>query len=273
MTTLPWEDRYTFGGFDLSSYAVMTMNVDGADVVPPARGVTPPRTGMSGNVPQRLLMDQRSVRIGLFLTPDSAAGVAPGDNRVGAYSNLDALKRILDPTVGQQLLTRMMPDGTTRQGMAQVRSTSAFAGVAGGELMMLTVDFELADPYWYASIPVSLNTTLNTSPVNANITNPGYPGHRTTFDFTGPITAPVVTNTTTGAFISFPFAVPSAQHLIIDAYTFTATLNGVDRSGDILHAPTVGVPWWRMNTGVNALTFTGTSPTGSCLTVHTPAYL
>lgn len=270
MTTLALPERWTFGGVDLSSYAIIAPNVVGADEFPPIRGDDMQQTGRHGRQWLPKLYDSRRVALTLFVSSLSAAGVEGGAAQ--ARTNLDTLYTVL--CLGAQAtLARLMPDGSTRSADAECVAVNNFSDPAAHNAFTLTVQFQMADPLWYAASttgPGSQSTA--SSPKDFNFTNAGSaPTQRLVIDFTGPQTNPRLTNQTTGGYVDLAAVVASAKHLIIDTAAYTALNDGVDVVPSLTHGPFTD--WMHLVQGVNALRATNTSAGGSVLVTALPAYL
>ena len=273
MTTIALNERWTFDGLDMSSYAYHVRSVQGADDVPALRGDSVPRTGLPGRVDLGGLLDSRLVTLTMFVSPLSAAGVAPVDQRDGVLDNVDALKQTLDPHRGQKTLAQLMPDGTTRSNLARVRTLANFTKMVGGRAVVLAVTLELADPYWYgASTTGPGSVSVSASPTAFTFNNTGLiAGHRTAFDFTGPVTNPRLTNLTNGAWFEVEAVVASTKHLVVDAYAFTAVNDGTDVSGAVTQGSQY--PFMELAPGNNSMQVTADATGGSLLVTHYGAFL
>lgn len=283
MTTLALPERLRFGGttpptgsYDLSSYATVVTNLGGFDDLPALRGANPALTGLHGAQFLAKLFDSRKPAAGLLVLPTAADGSTHGSgDKVGARANLDALYAILGKRRELQVLSRLMPDGSTRWGMAEVWSVAGFQSQVGGRVFALLATWEMPDPMWYGEAVVDSSRTVSSSPTTFSLSNAGtQPTRRLLFDFLGPINNPKITNTTTGYWIELPgVSVAGTKHLIIDPYAFTALNDGIDVAGAIAHAG--GPELLLFDGGSNSLTVTGSGLSGATRLTTTvyPAYL
>lgn len=270
MTNLALPERWTFGGYDLSSYAVVAGGNVGADEFPPLRGDNPPFTGLSGRQFLAKLDDSRRIGLALFVLSTDASGAITGSPSQQARANLDALYKILAARTQAQLV-RTLPDGSTRQALAEVVAVNNVGDPANHEIFPLTVQFELADPLFYGTAVVDSARSTASSPTNFSMTNPGNIRMRNIkFDFTGPITNPRVTNNTTNEYVEYIGVVASTKHLILDAQLWTATNDGADVQGAIGHSGAVAM--LEVDPGSNSFTVTAGTPGGSLTSTLTPGF-
>lgn len=265
-------ERYTFGGVDFSSLAVLTRAVEGADDLPQLRGEDAPFTGMAGRRPLGKLPDSKTFTIGLWVMGDDP--VTEPTTATKTRATLDALLAVLVLRV-QQALVRYMPDGSTRTAMAEVVSIGQFEDPASGELIGLAVEFLLADPWWYAAavlVPDPDPITIAASPTAVSLAHPGsVPTHRISIDLVGPLSNPRITNTTTGGYVECLVTVAAGTHLVIDCEAYTALNDGANAIGSIRHSG--GFPFLELVPGTNDLEITATDLGGTFQLTFEPPYL
>lgn len=263
MTTLALPERITFNGFDLASYATLVANLAGWDEFPSLRGEDIALTGLHGRQFLEKLFDSKRPALGLFVSSLTAAGGAPANNRIQARANLDALYAILAPR-SQGPLVRRMPDASLRTALAEVDSVAQVVDNVGGEIFGLMATFDLADPFFYGDPVTPAALSLNALTKTFSIVNPGSAPklRKIRFDLTGPCTGLRITNDTTGAWLAYAPAVASTKHLIINAYDFSGTNDGLDVNGAILHAGNTRA-FMELAPGTNNFTVTCTLTGGS----------
>lgn len=88
---------------------------------------------------------------------------------------------------------------------------------------------------------------------------------------TGPLTTPVVTNTTTGKYLQLSYTIATGDQVIIDMYAQTITLSGASLIG----TKTLASDWWGLVPGNNTISLTTTSSgdTGSMTVAFNPPYV
>jgi hypothetical protein len=102
---------------------------------------------------------------------------------------------------------------------------------------------------WPLSWPLSWPAGAAGSTVNNTGTVPIYP----VITLTGSMTNPVLSNQTTGEFISLPgFTAPSDAVVLVDLYNHTITLNG----GNVAGLLGAGSSWWGLQKGQNTIKLT-----------------
>lgn len=275
MTTLAMPERWRFKTVDLSTYAVLVRQVDGVDEFPALRGENVLVPSIAGRRFSRKRHDQRRVTLALWVQPTDASGtLTESTNARQARANLDSLYALFGArTTGA--LVRVMPDGSERTATAEVASVGNIEDEFGHEAIGLTVDFLLADPYFYGS-PATLTQAIAASPTSFALTNPGtVANHRTVLTFTGPISNPRLSNLTIdaggGMYVEVLVTVASAKLLVIDCGAWTATNDGVNAIGSTLHSG--AFEFFRLEPGANSLRVNATTPGGSLAVAYSPAYL
>lgn len=273
MTTLAMPERWTFGGVDLSSYAIRLSALNDIDTLPDLRGEDVAIPQRIGRYPVGKQFDGRRQGLALWIGHQPADGVEVVAPAAQARANLDALVRVLSRR-SRQALTRYMPDGTTRTAMAEVVSMQVPDYPVANEAMPLVVDFYLADP-WYYGAQVSPVQAIAASPTDFIVTNAGsVDAGRLVIDFLGPLSNPRLANLTidpSGAYyVEGLVTVPAATHLIIDVALATALNNAVNAIGSIRHSG--GVEFFRLVPGANSLRATTGTLGGSVTITYSPPY-
>jgi hypothetical protein len=270
MTTVTAAARFSVDGVDLSTLAYVVRAVTGVDEIGPLRGEDAAYSGLPGSQFMGKLRDSRNFALQLTVLATDANGAVTGTSQAQARTNIDALYTILG-LGGQRTVSRTLPNGV-RTCLAEVTRTTLNPDAAWDTFYSLTAEFRMADPFWYGTALVSGSTPISSNNQTFSITNPGTaPGYRVSFDITGPITGPRVTNTTTGANWEFTGGtVGSGTHLIVDAYAFSATNAGTDVSGLIAHGG--AVPFMTVVPGTNSMIVSSTTSGGSIVTTLRPAY-
>ncbi len=272
MTTLAiGPDRWTFGGVDLSTYAVLVSQVTGADEFPELRGEDAPFTGLPGRRPMGKVADSKRIALALFVNSLNESGtVTESTNRKQARKNLETLYALFGKR-SQQALVRYLPDATNRTAQAEVVAVTDFVDETSGEAFGLVVDFELADPYMYGANVVVTGSTPTAS-TDLTLVHPGtVRGGKLLLDYTGPVSNPRITNVGNGQYVEALVTVASAKHLLVDCSAFTALNDGANAIGSIRHSG--AVRFLEIDPGSQILRVTSTTPGGSLTVTFSPGYL
>lgn len=275
MTHLAMPQRWRFKTVDLSTYAQLARKVDGVDEMPALRGEDRIVPSITGRRFARKRMDEHRVTLALWVQALDADGLrtAPTYERQ-LRANLDALYALFgDRTPGA--LVRVMPDGSERTATAEVVSVGQLEDDFAGHAVGLTVDFLLADPYFYGA-QATATQAIAASPTDFIVTNDGTVAtHRTTLTFTGPISNPRLANLTISPagdfYVECLVTVGSGLELVIDTASWTAENDGVNAIGSVRHSG--AFEFFRLDPGANSLRVTATSPGGSLELVHRPPFL
>jgi hypothetical protein len=272
MTTLAiTPDRWTYDSTDLSSYTVLVRETGDAEDFAALRGDDIAVPNLPGRRWASKLPDSRRFSLALYITDMNASGT--WDETTGqrqAQVNLDAL-RTLFARPGQRSLVHTMPNASTRTAQAEVVSFQVTESKGDRIAFLAVVDFQLADPFFYGANVVDAAHAINSSPHDITFVHPGTARtNRVTFDFTGPISNPRVTQTSTGIYVECLVTVASSKHLIIDCAAFTATNDGALAIGSIRHSG--DFRWMLIEPGSQTLRVTSTAPGGTLTTTAATPY-
>jgi Siphovirus-type tail component, C-terminal domain len=128
-------------------------------------------------------------------------------------------------------------------------------------------------------VPFTLPVTLQAAPPPADVvaTNAGNFETPLVAVITGPVTAPVLANLTTGQAVSWASAaLATGEQLVVDFLNRQAWLSpsvvsltpGVPSTGGTYYAADVPSSWWQLAPGANTLYYSGTSGNGSSATFY-----
>lgn len=243
--------EFEYGGVDLNTYGY-NIRLLGAPLSVPGRRqenlIVPHKTGRV-YVDKR--PDQRIVTLAGFVRnvlPNT--GKTPSDAQM--LANLDVLRGAFARD-GQHVL-KQKQGGATRVALAEVVGPVLFEPQGVLNVYAFVVDFQLADPWWYAeSATVVLPVGITMSPQNITITNAGSrASEHGVFTINGPAVNPRLT---IGAYwVQYTGTLGGLDLLTINVGTFTATLAGADVSGAISHEG--GTVWLPIAPGANTLRVT-----------------
>jgi hypothetical protein len=262
MTTILLPDRWAFDGVDLSSFAALVQAFEGAENLPSLRGEDRLIPSLPGRRYAIKIDDSRRFGLAMVSTAtDAAGGLTAPDELSQAQANLDALRALFGRR-GRRPLVHYLADGTSRTAQAEPVAFDAVEPDAGRALFRATVDFALADPYFYGPDVVIAPTAIPASPTDIVLTHPGTAqGHRIAFAFSGPISSPRITNQANGVYVECLVDVAAGTDLVIDCEAFTATNDGANAGGSIRHSGSF--PWMLIEPGANTLRVTSSSAGGS----------
>jgi hypothetical protein len=272
VTTLAIQaDRWTFDSTDLSTYAVLVRDIGDAEDLPALRGDDVAVPYLPGRIWTPKLPDSKRLSLALLIRDEDAAGALtePTPQRQ-AQVNLDAL-RTLFARPGRRSLVHILPDGTSRTAEAECVSFQVSESRGRRQAFLAVVDFLLADPFFYGADVVDAARSIPASPTDFTFIHPGtVRTNKVTFDFTGPIANPRITQQTTGIYVECLVTVGAGLHLVIDCERFTATNDGLNAVGSIRHSG--DFRWMLIEPGSQTLRVTATSPGGTLTTTAAAPY-
>jgi hypothetical protein len=259
--------------------------------LPPKRGDDVQVAYRTGRRFKPKLPDSRVLTLVMWAAGiDQNTGVPAADQRLAFNDNLRTLRSLFWTTGSagsvQGTLTRRWY--ITQSGSPGIVAASALAEVASTMDPAMTgrfradfsVDFLLADPYFYGSQQtqtLAYNTAAAVSNLGDEYLGLAF-GQPFTLKLNGPLTNPVVTNTTLGVSVSLYYTIASGHYVTLDVLNYTAYDDtGISRAGLVAHAG--ARPWMVIApsavAGSNSLKLTSTSgtDTGTCLLTWSPAYV
>lgn len=272
MTTLAISpDRWTFDGTDLSSYAYLLASGTDLEDLPPLRGEDVAVPYLPGRRWAAKLPDSKRLSLALLVTDQAVGGgLSLPDGRQQFQANLDGLRLALAKP-GRRSLVHHLPGGSSRTAQAECLGLQVGEMRGNREGVVAVADFMLADPYFYGPNVVDTARAISASPTAFALVHPGTARtNRVSFDFTGPISNPRVTNATNGIYVECLVTVGAGLHLIVDCDLFTAANDGVSSIGSIRHSG--DFRWMVLEPGSNSLSVTATAPGGTLTTTAAAPY-
>lgn len=264
--------------------------------VPPLRGEDRAYAYVPGEAFRPKIPGSRVITLAMWLIgADPATGDPTGDQRLRWNDSWRFLRRLMWTPARQVTLTRRWyltdPD-TDTPGIVVATAEAQFQGglepsMTGRTRAGFTVDFKLADPFFYGPV---INRQINVGET-VTITNPGdYDAthHKFTVDLVGPLTDPVLTNSTTEptVWVKYAGSIPASQTVTLDIENYTAVAaaevsipeNTTNRINNISHD---GSHQWMgllaadpyREIGGNTLTLTAASGTGHAIVAFRPPYI
>lgn len=252
--TLTTLETYSVDGVELNTYAWNLRTLSGRSGTPPVIGENRQVVGRSGRSWQRKDYDERTETWAMWVLGCDEDGEFPVEHSTRAQfnANLEALKLLFGVRHRQLALEKklLLPDGlSTRTALGEVIDVIDPDMVAGGTRATFSVSMRLADPFWY--LP---EETLTIDSTGATLIHPGTAiAQRMVITFTGPLTFPRLTNTTTGVSVRLNRSIDAGVSVELDTDLFTA----VDSAENNLIASVFqyGSDWWmELLPGENELT-------------------
>lgn len=264
-------ELYSFGSVDLGMLGLRITSLDGPKAIPPLRGKNIPIASAPGQLWTPHQPDSRRYALGLTLND-------PGDGGFLLRQNLKLLAKAF-AAPGLQALVRHDSDGVTATAQAQCVAWDPKDVSQVAVVYQATADFELPDPYFYASdsagnlAPLAVGpVSIPASPTTVDVVSPAdVRGHHVVFTFTGPISNPRITNPSNGIWVEVDVTVGAGKLLVIDCGAWTATNDGVNAIGSVRHSG--AFPWMFLEPGDNPLSVTSSSPGGSLSLTFDSPYL
>lgn len=241
--------------------------------------------------------DQRTVSLAMWAAGVDQASLAPAaDQRLAFNDNFQQLRSMFwaQGNLGSSLgyLTRrwyLTPGGP---GIVAATAQAEIAGtmqptMSGRAKADFTVDFLLADPYFYGERQQATlapnGTSVITNPGDAAVgfgQQAGFGGTPFTITCYGPLTAPIrLSNESNGVWVTLDYTIPAGQVVTLDVLGYTAFDNlGASHLGVVSHSYAAR-PWMLLmgaaqNGGQNALLFTtGAADAGKAVVSFQPGFL
>lgn len=271
------EEYWDIDGTALNTLAWNIETLSGRISVPQLRGENIAVPYRAGRVWRPKTPDSRIISLAMYVLGCDADGRVPetGTTRRAEFNqNMDALQRLYYRSDRQlQLTKRWRMDSGLLSAVALAEPASemqvAMMGRFGGRMVL---DLLLADPFFYGT---QLNPTI-AKDTPTNVLNAGHERvTKMTIRFNGPLTNPVLTNSTPtpDIAVSYTGVIGGGEWVELDTDLFTAVddgaanvIAGVDHDGS-LH-------WMELLAGVNnSLTLTASSGSGNVTVTYKPPYV
>ena len=225
--TITWK----YDGNSLTSYGVVTVLNDYLDI-PQRRGenISLPFNDGTFYVPK--FYDQRIITIGMAIVSNTAT------EQDTIFDNLKKLFGVRS----QKVLQYTREDATIYNANASVDAPMQVERIHD-TFARVVVEFVLNQPYFRLSTQASTTILIDTSPITEIVPNSGTVEERNpTITLTGPLTNPVIINTTNGVSLTYTGVISDGDTVIImqnstGQYTATHSVSGnvignVTHSGD-----------------------------------------
>lgn len=272
MASTPYSWRV--GGADLGKYAWNISSRTGMMTPPPVRGSSRQIPFKSGTRRAPRMPDERLLELSMWvLGADPETGDVPeAPGPLAQFEeNLDFLQRLFyRPDEYLPIVRRR----ARAAGTETTTGTCQYVGgldpeMTGNTRAVFAVDLLMSDPWFYGP-DVAVNVAAGAS---AALENPGsVKTHKIGIVLNGPLTNPVVRNTTAGVRFTYGSSLTTGQTATIDVWEWDAEReNGSKVWGLISHAGSRH--WMVAGPGTNTFRLTADAGTGSMDVTVTPAHL
>jgi len=262
-------ERWLVNNVSLSQYCWAVKTFGGSPrALPTFRGEDIGVAYIPGKLFRSKFPDSRVISLLMWV-----AGIVPStgkpstDPTLQFSDNLRSLHSLVYTPSSQVQLTREWR--YTVSGTPTIVAATANAQIAGDMQPTMTgqgradfsVDFLLADPYFYgstvsATVPYSSNTTVT----NSGDDVVAYTNFTLTFH--GPLFYPILSNTTNSTSLTLNTLIASGDSITVDVGNYLAThSNGSDMRGVVQHS--ASRRWMTLNTGSNVLNLSSSLNTDS----------
>lgn len=220
---------FTFGGTALTSFGKVTIVNDYLDL-PERRGDNQLIPYKHGTVFTQKYYDQRTITLGIAINAASGSALE---------STFDNMRKLFSPRA-EQVLAMTMEDSTVRNAYASVNK-SIQVDRRSDKVALAVIEFDLSSPFWRLSTAIADNTvTVNASPKAWTVTNPGTVQETDPIiTLVGPLTNPVITNTTNSVSLTYTGAISAGGTILIGSTNgeYYATLGGTTSViGNVTHS-------------------------------------
>lgn len=271
---LTTEEYWDVDGVPLNTYAYNIASLTGRTATPGLRGEDREQAFRPGLTFLPKVAEARSITLGMWVqgSNPNLVGNQSVNHSAEFRSNLEMLQRLFFSPRKQFTLTKRWRDlDGLHTASAKGQVISPITPVHTKNRATLTVDVFLTDPFFYETTPIVVPVAVGGS---ATTTNPGVDSSPSflTVSLIGPLTNPVLKNTTPNPDISLTYSgsIPSGATLSLDVASSRATLSGSLVNNALSFSGSI----WPMEVfpGVNNFTLTAASGTGSASISYRPAH-
>lgn len=260
-------------GVPLNTYAYNISTLTGRTATTGLRGEDQEQAYRQGRSFRSKVADSRSITLSMWVQGFDPEVANPNASSTAQFwSNLNMLKRLFFTPRRQIALTRRWVDlGGAHTATAMGQVISPIQPSHTKDRATFVVDVFLADPFFYDDTLTSVNVVSGTP---SSTTNPGddTSPEKVTVTFTGPLTNPVLTNTSPTPDISLAYAgtINAGSSVVVDVRSCRAVLGGTTLVNNLI-SYTGSI--WPMEVFRGPNTFTLTGGSGSATVDYRPAYL
>jgi len=215
---------WKFGGTALTTYGKIT-TVDGDLGMAARRGDDQFIPFRDGEQHVQKFYGKRVITFGIAVTAVNLAALE---------ALLDTMHQKFAPKT-QQVLEVTREDSSARQANAVVDNEITVVPVTS-KFARVVVEFSLAKPFFRLSTEIADNTTtIDASPHAMTVTNPGTTEERDpTIILTGPLTNPVITNSTNGKILTYTGIIADGDTVTISTNTTGEYIAVHSASGNVI---------------------------------------
>ena len=270
-------DYWDVDGQSLNTYAFNITTIGGDRVAPPRlRGGNLTIPYAVGQTYMPKVVDQKTMTLAFWVIGADENGDIPTNRDMAAMydTNYRKLRNLFWTPNREFVLTkRFYIDGVLKTASAKAQFSSGLVPTMNGRARaVFTVDFVLADPYFYTPI---VSTTLTTGTVSLTVEGDDIT-RAITAEFAGARQFPKIKNNTLNVEFEYYLDLSSGDTAVVDVKKFksTTTPSGVaafTSSASIRHS---GSPFWmELNPGVNSLTLSSLTGIGVVTLKHQAVWL
>ncbi len=266
------EQSWSYNGVNLNTKAWSVIEVSEGLGTPSHRGGNLQVPFMHGKRYIKKRYDERIVMLPMWVRGlDPITGNLPSGHSLNSalYDNIDYLTSLLGMS-GQHVLRRTLPDGSTREAVAEVYRPISFVKQQDG-YAKFAAEFLLVDPFFYSTIKSQDLRTISAGTFSWTLGNSGTAQVTSaTITLTGPLDSPKLENLNTGVFLQYQGSIGLGESVVINTKDFTCTKDGTNMISAIRHG---GDAYWLIiEVGNNSMKMTTGVTGGSCRIEYYPPY-
>lgn len=216
--------------------------------------------------------NERTVMIAMWVKGlDPITGAIPEGKSAKEllYENMDYLSCVFGKK-GQHALRRILPDGNVREAKAEVYRSAVFVKKPAGHAKF-SVEFQLADPFFYGIDLASETKSVGSVSYEWNHTNPGTaPVTNAVITLTGPLESPKLENLANGIWLQYQGSIGAGESVVINTEDFSCIKGELNLVSAIKHG---GDAYWLiLESGTNQMKLTNNVAGGTIKIEYYPAY-
>lgn len=239
MSVIWAEENWQVDGTDLRTLAYNVQAITEGHGIPPVRGSNLVIPFRHGSRQYRKYYAERRLTLSMFvLGVDPSDGLVAGGktNLQELYENLDTLRQLFGRRDSLLAITRTLPGGEVRTGVAEVIGTMDFDTVRGA-LGRFQVEMVMPDPFWRGAA-VNNSLAWDATPQNQSVPNVGnFEDVHLTITIAGTCQNPRLTldGSSPEIFVEVLVTDGPGDTIVIDTQAFTVTKNGSSVIGSLRH--------------------------------------
>lgn len=270
------KEYWDVDGVSLNTYAWNIATLSGRLSVPPLRGADIVVPHRAGQVWRPRVADARTVTLGMWVRGSDANGLVPRHWRGRFNDNWEALQRLLFQPSRQVTLTRrrISTSGTVRVDAAKAQVQGGIAPeMQGPGVAAFTVDFLLADPYFYSAAQSVPSRGLGLYPLTVAGDVPS-PHHTVRFAPTsGFLSNPVLrikSGSTVLSTLTYEGALTLTDSIMVSFPDFLVYADGI---ASARYFKASQRDWLVLDPSANSYEFSADSGDGTVVFTYVPAWL